>query len=337
MKKTTATILSLVVILIAGCSSTPETLPSNPTEPSSPPTEEPATSPTSEPSTTDPAPTEIPEPSPTPGYIRESYFPDGGLRQTLDIMFPDDATGPFPVLFVAIGTTLDKLDPRLVIEQLSFFCKRGYVVLGVDYRRLPENTYPAQYEDVFCAFAWLHANANLYNLDTERIFVLGDSIGGMFAVMLGTVDDYSLYLNDCPYTLPGSSLVRGVIGADVAYDLTLPESLNFARIVNGIIVPLLGNTLQENPELWAEASPATHVDGSEPPFLIISTEPTSWMAVSQIESFTSVLESYEVEVETIIIDTMSHRPGIFDSWFSADEREQVFVTIEAFMIGVLTE
>jgi acetyl esterase/lipase len=339
------TILCMGLLLIAGCATLPEAKLPNPTETishpaatSEPPTKVPEPSPTSEPTATDLPPTETIEPSPTPGSICIPYIPDGDHRQKLEILLPDEGNGPFPVLFVVIGTTLDKTDERLVIEQLDYFSQRGYAVVGVDYRRLPENAYPAQYEDVFCALAWLFTNANEYNMDPERIFVIGDSVGGMFAVMLGTADDYSLYLHGCPYSLPDLGLVRGVIGADVPYDLTLPDSLNFNNIVKGIILPLLGSSLQENPERWAEASPVSHVDGSEPPFLIISTDPSWWMSSSQVESFASLLEANEIEVDIIIFDdAMSHNPGIFFSWFSSDFRTRAFEAIEAFMAGVLNE
>lgn len=59
-------------------------------------------------------------------------------------------------------------------------CAGGCKVLGVDYQRMPEQTYPTQLEDTERAYRWLLENGYPAN----RIIVAGDSAGGNLAASL---------------------------------------------------------------------------------------------------------------------------------------------------------
>jgi acetyl esterase len=58
----------------------------------------------------------------------------------------------------------------------------GVDILFIDYRRAPENRFPAPVEDAVAALLWASANAGRLALDPARIGVAGDSAGGNLAV-----------------------------------------------------------------------------------------------------------------------------------------------------------
>jgi acetyl esterase/lipase len=60
----------------------------------------------------------------------------------------------------------------------------GIVVASVDYRLAPEHPYPAGLDDCTAALAWLHLQAEAFDLDTDRIGVYGQSAGGGLAAAL---------------------------------------------------------------------------------------------------------------------------------------------------------
>ena len=55
------------------------------------------------------------------------------------------------------------------------------IVVSTDYRRGPENRFPAAHDDTFAAYQWVRANAGQFNGDLARIAVVGESAGGNLA------------------------------------------------------------------------------------------------------------------------------------------------------------
>jgi acetyl esterase len=57
-------------------------------------------------------------------------------------------------------------------------------VISVNYRRAPENPYPAATSDSYEVLNWVVANQDWLGLDSERLLVAGDSAGGCLAAVL---------------------------------------------------------------------------------------------------------------------------------------------------------
>jgi acetyl esterase len=74
--------------------------------------------------------------------------------------------------------TLDTNDT--LCRQLALACNAQ--VLAIDYRLSPEAGFPAPIGDAARAFAWVHAQAPLLNLQPESIALGGDSAGGHLAL-----------------------------------------------------------------------------------------------------------------------------------------------------------
>jgi acetyl esterase/lipase len=274
-----------------------------------------------------PTPTELPW-----TQFTESYVPDGDSRQKLEVYLPKEGDGPFPTILAIHGGCFRAESRSNYHRYASFFNELGYALVSTDYRLAPRFTYPAQVQDSFCALAWIHANADTYGFDTERIAAIGESAGGYLVSMLGTVDDPVLYLEGCPYALPETNWIQGVMAVYGLFDLTTTEGYaEFA--VKDCTEPYLGTKVSDaSEEFLAEVSPIFWVNGNELPFLIIhglsdSLIP-SWMA----EDFASKLEEEGGKAELLLLEA-GH--GYFTDFpLSYEPNVQTREAITAFLAGL---
>jgi acetyl esterase/lipase/putative intracellular protease/amidase len=247
------------------------------------------------------------------------YVADGDPKQRLDVYLPTSQNGPYPTLLVIHGGGGDKRDlAKLALR----FVKLDYAVISINHRIMPQNKYPAQVQDAFCALAWTHANADDYDFDPGRIVALGHSSGGTLAAMLGTVDDPNLYLEDCPYPLPEAHWVQGVVPFTGIFDYTSAAASSSG--LRSYINSYLGAEEDADPDIWAEASPMTWIDGSEAPFLLIHGAADENIDPDQSVDFADVLEQAGVDMELLLIPGADHGVII--------RSEQSFEAVEDFLV-----
>jgi acetyl esterase/lipase len=227
-----------------------------------------------------------------------SYLADEQAVHKLDLYLPQSKNLPLPTLLALHGGGGDKGDMRNVA---THFAQRGYAVVSANFREGRQVRYPAPVQDAFCALAWVHAHADTYQLDPERIFALGFSLGGTLAGMLGTVDDSSLYLEECSYSLPDSGWVQGVATFTGVFDLA-----NSSGPLLAYYSTYIGAAPEEDPGLWAEASPIGWLDGREPPFLLVHGELDGNIDPSHSADFAAALEEVSVPVELLIVPGTGH-------------------------------
>ncbi|MGB3717815.1 MAG: alpha/beta hydrolase [Candidatus Promineifilaceae bacterium] len=319
MKKTLAIILYLWLLLIVSCTNAAPT--------SSPVIE----SPIPEPTATSVPPTDAP-PTQLPELPRRNvpYIPEAGLLQTLDVHTPSTGDGPFPTILAIHGGGFSGGNKSSYSELASHFNELGYALVSSNYRLTSTSSYPEQVEDVFCALAWVHENSVAYGFDDERIFIMGDSAGGYLTAMLGTVDAPDLYLENCPHALPDADWIQGVVVFYGFFDFLSIEGFPDVR---SNLQPYWGAKHSDIAlDTLAEMSPASWVDGGEPPFLLLhgtsDTLVPSWMS----EDFATVLEEAGVEVELVLIPETEH--AFIRQHFSSPAMELALNSTEAFLSKV---
>ncbi|QDB99475.1 alpha/beta hydrolase [Mesorhizobium sp. 8] len=121
------------------------------------------------------------EPYPDSLEIVERFIPAPGREIPIRLYRHKDASPdvPQPTLLYLHGGgyMLGSLDTHATVAA-NMAVGTGAQVVLVHYRRVPENPYPAGLEDCYFMLEWLHENARRYNIDPDRIAVLGDSCGG---------------------------------------------------------------------------------------------------------------------------------------------------------------
>jgi len=183
-------------------------------------------------------PAEIPSPSPEPTATFEAtkygsakiditYCTPEGLPQKLDLYFPKSG-GPWPVLFYVHGGSWMEGD-KVEGEGWRGMNDSGYLVASVNYRMAAEGKFPVMIEDLKCAVRYLKAHSAEYNLDPNRIGVVGASAGGHLVALLGTADETAGW-DEGEYA-DQSSNVQAVISMSGIYDFTI-------KVPSGIGTPI---------------------------------------------------------------------------------------------------
>lgn len=92
---------------------------------------------------------------------------------------------PAIVYYPGVGFT--SADYEKFIEMRMALAKAGFVVASAEYRTVPDR-YPAFINDANAAVRYLRAHAEQFNIDPDRIGVIGDSAGGYVAQMMGVTN-----------------------------------------------------------------------------------------------------------------------------------------------------
>lgn len=184
-------------------------------------------------------------------------------------VYTPEGEGPFPVIvyFHGGGWVIADLDvydasPRALANQV------GAVVISVHYRQGPENKFPAAHDDAIAAYSYVIENAQMWNGDSERVAVAGESAGGNLAL------NVAIAARDQQLNEPEAVLaVYPVAGSDLNTESYI-ENQNAVPLGKADIEWFVGNYLNSMDE--AKDPRIDIVGGAEledlPPVTIIAAE-----------------------------------------------------------------
>ena len=117
--------------------------------------------------------------------IREVEYAPGN---TGDLYLPD-APAPeagYPAVLLIHGGAWTSMERSAMAGVAEFLCREGFAVFNIDYRLAPEDPWPRGFEDCKAALAYLAGPmAEKFPLDRKRVFVIGGSSGGHYALLTG--------------------------------------------------------------------------------------------------------------------------------------------------------
>lgn len=163
------------------------------------------------------------------------------------------------------------------------------IVIAVDYRKPPENPYPAGIDDCIAVLEWIKKNAATFGGDRNNIVWLGDSGGGLFAASMQVRLQKS-------FVPSGMVLVNPAVDVRAAtnpfYELVRGWYLNGKNPNDSIISPIL----------------ATNV-AFFPPSLIITSEKDD-LKPQGIEFYNKLLQA-GVKTEWVDLPAQDHLGGLW--------------------------
>ena len=210
-------------------------------------------------------------------------------RHVLDLYRPKQYEGKLPIIISAHGGGWVYGNKEIMQFYCMSLAQHGFAVVSYNYRLAPEFLHPIPLNDLHSVVKWVFAHAGEYDLDTNNIFFVGDSVG---ANILGQYTHACLdpefaakvNIDPLPGFLPSAlGLNSGLFMLERGKELLL-DGLASKYMPNG-------GTDKE----YEELSLYNHVSSAFPPCFVMSAEKDFLM--DQAEPFAKHLQSLGVEVE----------------------------------------
>jgi acetyl esterase/lipase len=243
------------------------------------------------------------------------------VKETFDLVYNKEQNRVFH--FDAFINTKKKKNPAVILihgggwrsgnkNQMQFLGKeiaaKGYSCFAIEYRLSLEAKYPDGVIDVKNAIKFIKDNAAKFNVDPNKIAVLGCSSGGQMAALIGTTNNNSLF-EDKKIKSRSSSKVHAIIDVDGVLAFKHLESSE-----GDMAAFWLGGKSDEIPENWKNASALSHTDKNTPPVLYICSSIPRFHAGR--DDMIKILNNYKIYNEVQTIPDSPHSFWFYDPWFT---------------------
>ena len=232
-----------------------------------------------------------------------------GVKLVGDLYLPKGRTKA-PVL-VAVHGGGWQIGSRAAYRYWGLFLARnGYALFAIDYRLAKAGVFPAAVYDTKAAIQFVRAKAGEYNLDADRIGLIGDFAGAHLSALVALAGDQfnSAYRDDANAAV--STKVKTVVGFYGVYDMHAQWMHDLVSRPNDKIVEkFLGASPMQNRRLYFDASPISYatVDHNQVRFLLIhGTDDDIVDPPSQSGAFLTALTQAGFFVRRIVIPGAGH-------------------------------
>jgi acetyl esterase/lipase len=213
----------------------------------------------------------------------------------MDVYFSPNAQKPLPLVLNIHGGGWNHGEKESQTGFGSFF-KNGYAVANVEYRLVDKAPAPAAIEDVRCALIYLINNAKIFNIDVDKIVLMGGSAGAHLALMAGLLGNNPIFDSNCKQST--TIKVAAIINK---YGVTDLEPLSAWKSAKN----WLGNKAN-NPQFVKSVSPINYVTNQSPPVFIIHGNADPIVPYQQSVLLYNKLISAGVKTEFITVEGGLH-------------------------------
>jgi len=206
--------------------------------------------------------------------------------QKMDVYLPAGrSTSATKILVMVHGGSWnegDKTDFDDAIDTLLVLLP-DYAIFNINYRLSAngKNLFPAAINDVGLAIQFINKQAALYNVDTQKLVLGGASAGAHLALLQA-------------YSKPGGNL-KAAVDLFGPVDLTwLYNNHPLPQFARPVLINFLGVSLEQNPTLYANASPVTYISASTCPTIIFHGTADDVVPVQESEDLKKKLDNFNV-------------------------------------------
>lgn len=243
-------------------------------------------------------------------FLKDQVYKKLGDRAlTADVYYPKKKIkGSYPGVILIHGGGWRSGDKSQTNAMAISLASAGYVSVCVEYRLSLEAKYPEAVYDIKSAIRWMRFNSKKFNLDAKKIATLGMSAGGQLATLVGFTSFNKEY-EDAIGNPKQSSAIQAVVNIDGTLSFHHPESQEGKGTSFW-----LNSTYEENPKLWASASPLDQVSTNSPPIVFINSSIPRYHAGR--DDMIKQLNSFHIYSEVHTLADTPHPFWFFNPWFT---------------------
>ncbi|MEM9827260.1 MAG: alpha/beta hydrolase, partial [Planctomycetota bacterium] len=221
-----------------------------------------------------------------PTFFKDVRYAEGTQPEWIcDVRLPtrgllENDRGESPVVVIVHGGAWSSGDKWTMGNWSVPLSKQGFACVAINYRHAPEHPYPAQVDDVRRALAWLPRVAKRFQFDTSRIGLVGYSAGAHLATLTATSANSKgeqfeatsgwSFRQQQEMKVPAITAVVG--GGTPAYFLDIPPTSQLYSY-------WFGDSPARLPTTYKLASPIEHLDGDDPPTLLVHGDADLMVAI----------------------------------------------------------
>ena len=213
---------------------------------------------------------------------------------------------PLPLLLWLCGGGLRVVDHNIWLPQMISIAEAGFIVASVEYRTINDAALPKPLIDVKAAIRYLRAHAEKYCIDPERVFIMGESAGGMLASLAAVTPDnpefeIGDYL-DMSTRVSAAIDIYGITDLNASYEFA--AQLNLIRGIEQL--QKAGITDMADTKSLNRVSAIRYVKEDTVPFLILHGTEDEKVPISQSERFYKELKAKGVYCEFYRLEGCAH-------------------------------
>ncbi len=249
-----------------------------------------------------------------------------GMALTMDVFTPKEHRNGAAVIWAVSGGWISERPAEGGAGRFPEFLRRGYTCFSVVHGSQPKYTIPEVLADMHLAIRFIRHNAARFQIDPDRIGIMGGSAGGHLSLMMGldqqpgrpnkkepVMREVSRVQAVACFYPPTDFLNWGAPGRDV-YEAMKEELKPFQAPFDfhefdqerKMFVPITNQ--ERRKKILRETSPISHVSSDDPPVLIIHGDADMLVPIEQSQRLMDKLKAAGVTTRLIV------RPGAKHGW-----------------------
>ncbi|MBQ6296444.1 MAG: alpha/beta hydrolase [Selenomonadaceae bacterium] len=208
-------------------------------------------------------------------YAQVPTFEKPNQLLQMDLLIPQIEKKLPTVIFVTGGGFISSNRARMP-QLRMYLAERNFVVASINYRTAPNSKFPQPVEDVKSAIRFLKVNAFRFNVDTEKIFVIGDSAGGFLTAFVAVTNEEKILAAVDLYGVLDLKAIAKIFPLEGFFDAT------------------------------EEVDPIKYVTKNSAPMLLMHGTADNIVSPAQTDLLFQALKSHGVKAERYLIPNANH-------------------------------